>query len=48
MSASLIHSRLCRSVMTAPGAMALTRILSGPNSRAKLLVRPTIAALAAE
>ena len=30
----LYHSCRCRSVMTAPGSMALTRMLSGPNARA--------------
>ena len=33
MSSSLNHNLRCRSVTTAPGAMALTRIFSGPNSR---------------
>ena len=32
----------------APGAIALTRMLSGPNSRARLFVRPTTADLAVE
>jgi len=36
-----------RSVMTQPGSRAFTRMPSAPNSRARALVRPTIAALAA-
>ena len=41
------HSRRCRSVITIPGAIALTRMRSGPTDRASELVKPTIAAFAA-
>jgi hypothetical protein len=39
------HSPTCRSVITQPGTIVLTRIRSGPRSRAKLRVRPSTAAL---
>ena len=35
------HADFCRSVMIQPGAMQLTRMLSGPKSRASERVRPS-------
>ena len=47
-SGVLYHSRRCRSVITAPGSIAFTRMLSEPNARASAWVRPMTPALAAE
>ena len=43
--ASSSQSRFCFSVITQPGTIVLTRMPSGPSSRARLRVRPWIAAL---
>ena len=44
---SVTQSSCCRSVMTQPGATALTRMPSRPSLPARPLVRPTMPALAA-
>src|SRR2546422_2671279 len=41
------HSLICRSVQTAPGDSVLTRMLKGPNSRARTRVSPVMEALLA-
>src|SRR5271166_841046 len=46
-SGVLYQSWRCFSVITAPGSMALTRILSAPKARASARVSPTTPALAA-
>jgi hypothetical protein len=46
LASGVSHSACWRSVMIQPGMMQLTRILSGPRSRAKLRVRPSMPALA--
>ena len=47
LAASSTHSASCFWVMTQPGTSVLTRIRSGPNSRASALLIPCVAALLA-
>src|SRR5580698_8196666 len=45
-SPSGVYHFICRGVFTLPGTTAVTRILSGPSSRASARVRPSMPALA--
>ena len=45
-SSGVSYKLRCRSVRIAPGTMQLTRTPLGPNSRARVRVRPLMAALA--